>query len=260
VAPPGDNLSTRGQVGTGDNVIIGGFIITGNAPRRLVFPGLGPSLVNFGIPNALPDPTIELHALDGSVIRANDNWRDTQEQEIIATGLVPPNDLESAIVETLQPGSYTLVLRGNNQLTGVALLEIYDLDESTDSKVANLSTRAFVQTGDDVVIGGFQLGGIGPRNVVVRGIGPSLARFGLTNVLLDPTLELRDNNGALLMANDNWKDNDAQAHVIKIIGLGPIDNRESAMIANLPPGPYTAIVAGKNGTIGIGLVEIYNLD
>ena len=152
------------------------------------------------------------------------------------------------------------MLRGNNQLTGVALLEIYDLEESADSKVANLSTRAFVQTGDDVVIGGFQLGGIGPRNVVVRGIGPSLARFGLTNVLLDPTLELRDNNGTLLMANDNWKDNDAQAHVIKIIGLGPTDNRESAMIANLPPGPYTAIVAGKNGTIGVGLVEIYNLD
>jgi hypothetical protein len=216
-------------------------------------------LIAAGITDALADPTIELHASDGSLIRANDNWRDTQEEEILATGIPPTNDLESAIVDTLPPGSYTVILRGRNQLTGVALLEIYDLDQSTASKLANISTRGFVQTGDNVLIGGFILGGSGPRNVVVRAIGPSLLRTGLTNVLIDPTLELRDNNGTLLMSNDNWKDNEAQAHLIKIVGLGPTDNRESALIATLAPGAYTTVVAGKNGGIGIGLVEIYNL-
>ena len=202
---------------------------------------------------------IELHAADGSLIRANDNWRDTQEEEIIATGVQPTNDLESAIVDTLAPGTYTVILSGRNQLTGVALFEIYDLDDSTASRLANISTRGFVQTGDNVLIGGFILGGSDARNVVVRGIGPSLLRIGLTNALLDPTLELRDSDGTLLIANDNWKDNDVQAHQIKIIGLGPTDNRESALIATLQPGRYTAIIAGKNGGIGIGLVEVYNL-
>jgi len=239
--------------------MIGGFIVTGTAPRRVIVRGIGPSLVSSGITDPLADPTIELHAADGSVLAVNDNWRDTQEQEIIATGIPPTNDLESAIVATLPPGRYTAVLRGRDQLTGVALLEIYDLDTSTASKLANLSTRGFVQTGDNVLIGGFILGGSDPRNVVVRGIGPSLARIGLTNVLMDPTLELRDSDGTLLIANDNWKDDDVQAHEIKIIGLAPTDNRESALITTLQPGRYTAIVAGKNGGIGIGLVEIYNL-
>ena len=240
-------------------MIIGGFIITGNGPRRILIRAIGPSLIAAGITDALADPTIELHASDGSLIRANDNWRDTQEEEILATGIPPTNDLESAIIDTLPPGSYTVILRGRNQLTGVALLEIYDLDQSTTSKLANISTRGFVQTGDNVLIGGFILGGSGPRNVVVRAIGPSLLRTGLTNVLIDPTLELRDNNGTLLMSNDNWKDNEAQAHLIKIVGLGPTDNRESALIATLAPGAYTTVVAGRNGGIGIGLVEIYNL-
>ena len=162
-------------------------------------------------------------------------------------------------VNELPPGSYTVILRGRNQLAGVALFEIYDLDDSTASRLANISTRAFVQTGDNVLIGGFILGGSDARNVVVRGIGPSLIRIGLTNALTDPTLELRDSDGTLLLANDNWKDNDAQAHQIKILGLGPRDNRESALIATLQPGRYTAIVAGKNGGVGIGLVEIYNI-
>ena len=216
-------------------------------------------MIAAGVTDALADPTIELHGPDGSLVQVNDNWRDTQEEEILATGIPPTNDLESAIVDTLPPGSYTVILRGRNQLTGVALLEIYDLDQSTASKLANISTRGLVQTGDNVLIGGFILGGSGPRNVVVRAIGPSLARTGLTNVLIDPTLELRDDNGTLLIANDDWKDNEAQAHQIKIAGLGPTDNRESALIATLLPGAYTTVVAGKNGGIGIGLVEIYNL-
>jgi hypothetical protein len=247
-------------VETGDNVVIGGFIITGNAPRRTIIRALGPSLIASGITDVLADPTLELHASDGSLIRANDNWKDTQEAEIEATGIPPQNDLESAIVLTLSPGSYTAIVRGKNQGTGIALLEIYDLDRSLDSKLANISTRAFVRTGDNVLIGGFMLGGgSGPREVIVRAIGPSLTRAGLTNALADPTLALYNGNGTLIISNDDWKDDEAQAHVIKIAGLAPTDDRESALVANLTPGPYTAIVAGKNGGIGIGVVEIYNL-
>lgn len=248
---------------TGDEVVIGGFIITGNAPRKTLLRAIGPSLVALGITDALADPTIELRASDGSLIMANDNWRDTQEAEIEATGIPPENDLESAVVVTLPPGSYTAIVRGRNEGTGVALLEIYDLDQSPDSKLANISTRAFVQTGDNVLIGGFMLGrGDGQTQVIVRAIGPSLARAGLTNVLSDPTLELHDGNGTLLSSNDNWKEDGAHgtlANLIKIIGLSPTDDRESALITTLMPGPYTAIVAGKNGGIGIGVVEIYNL-
>jgi hypothetical protein len=247
-------------VETGDNLVIGGFIITGNAPRKVIVRAIGPSLIASGITDALADPMIELRASDGSLINANDNWKDTQQAEIEATGIPPQNDLESAIVVTLPTGSYTAIVRGKNQGTGVALLEIYDLDRSIDSKLANISTRAFVQTGDNVLIGGFLLGeGSGPRHVIVRAIGPSLTRAGLTNVLADPTLALHDGNGTLLIFNDNWKDDEVSAHVIKIIGLDPTDDRESALITTLAPGPYTAIVAGKNGGIGIGLVEIYNL-
>jgi Calx-beta domain/FG-GAP-like repeat len=258
--PSGDNLSTRGRVETGDNVVIGGFIITGNAPRRLIVRAIGPSLIASGITDALADPTIDLRASDGSRIQANDNWKDTQQAEIEATGIPPQNDLEAAIVATLPPGSYTAIVRGKNQGSGVALLEIYDLDQSINSKLANISTRALVQTGDNVLIGGFMLGGSSsPRNVIVRAIGPSLTRAGLTNVLANPTLELHDGNGTIIASNDNWKDNEAQAHSIKLAGLAPTDDRESALIATLAPGPYTAIVRGVNNSIGIGLVEIYNL-
>ncbi len=248
------------MVETGDDVVIGGFIITGSAPRRTLIRAIGPSLVASGITDALADPTLELRASDGSLIRANDNWKDTQQAEIEATGIPPQNDLESAIVLTLAPGTYTAIVRGKNQGTGVCLLEIYDLDRSIASKLANISTRAFVQTGDNVLIGGFMLGGGGgSREVIVRGLGPSLTRAGLNNVLADPTLELHNRDGTIMISNDNWKDNEAQAHVIKIAGLAPTDDRESALVATLAPGPYTAIVAGKNGGIGIGLVEIYNL-
>jgi hypothetical protein len=238
--------------------VIGGFIITGNAPRRTIIRAIGPSLVSSGIPDALADPTLELRS-SSSLVRANDNWRDSQQAEIEATGIPPRNDLESAIVETLPVGGYTAIIRGTNQGTGVALLEIYDLAQTTDSKLANISTRALVGTGNNVLIGGFMLGGGSPKRVVVRGMGPSLTKAGLTNVLADPTLELRDSNGALLIANDDWRDNAEQARQIKIAGLGKLNGLESALIATLPPGPYTAVVAGKNGGTGIGLVEIYNL-
>jgi hypothetical protein len=242
--------------------MIGGFIISGNSPKKVIIRALGPSLASSGISDVLPDPTLDLRGPDGSRIAFNDNWKESQEAEIEATGVPPPNDLEAAIVTTLAPGSYTAILRGNAQASGIALLEVYDLDIAPNSKLANLSTRARVQTGDSVLIGGFRLGGIAPRTIVVRAIGPSLTQAGLANALADPTLELRDSQGALLFANDNWKEDGAGgvlANAIKIIGLSPTDDRESALMATVPPGPYTAIVAGKNNTVGIGLVEVYNL-
>ena len=191
----------------------------------------------------------------------NNNWRDTQQAAIEATGLPPTNDLESAIVATLAPGSYTAVVKGNNNTTGVALVEVYDLAPGPFSKLANISTRALVGTGDNVVIAGFILGNGGNTldRIVVRGIGPSLIALGIPNALANPTLELRDNNGAVLVANNDWQDNPTQAAELTAAGLAPANNLESGIAVTLPPGLYTALLAGANNGTGVGLVEVYDL-
>jgi hypothetical protein len=260
------NLSTRLLVQTGSNVGIAGFIITGSGPRRFLLRGIGPSLTDFGIAGTLGDPTIELRASDGSLVRANDNWRDTQEAEIQATGIPPTNDLESAVVAMVDPGQYTAILRGKNNGVGVALVEVYDLDQLATSQLANLSTRAFVGTADNVAIAGFILGGGGHTNVVIRAVTPS---FGILNPLVDPTLELRDLNGALIAANDNcgtlapfpsYSGTDGPLPTTAcppfLCSSGSLD---ACINISLPPGAFTAILAGKNGHTGIGLIEIYNL-
>ena len=253
------NISSRSHVASGDNAMIGGFIITGNADKRVIIRAIGPSLQQFNVPNPLADPVLELHGSTGALITLNDNWRDTQEAEIVNSQLAPTNDLESAIIATLQPGAYTSIVGGNNGASGVGLVEVYDLDLAAASKLANISTRSFVQTGDNRLIGGFILGGNGgAANVIVRAIGPSLTQFGI-NALADPTLELRDSNGALILADDNWQDDPNQAAQITASGLAPSNPLESAISTSLLPGAYTAIVAGKNGGTGIGLVEIYNI-
>jgi len=254
------NLSTRMLVLTGDQVGIGGFIITGNAPKQVLLRGIGPSLSNFGVPNPLADPTMELHGPSGFVTLNNNNWRDTQEAEIQATGLAPTSDLESAILATLSPGNYTAIVKGVNNGTGVGLVEVFDLDQAADSKLGNISTRAFVSTGNDIMIAGFILGNNpGDDNVVLRGLGPSLTAFGVPTVLADPTLELRDNNGALLRANDNWQDDPEQAAIITAAGLALPNSVESGVAATLSPGQYTALLAGLNMGTGNGLVEVYDL-
>ena len=253
------NLSTRLRVQTGDNAGIGGFIITGTASKHVLIRGIGPSLAASGVPDALANPTLDLRDSGGVRILANDNWRDTQEAEIMATGIPPTNNLEAAIVETLAPGSYTVILRGMGMTSGVGLVEIYDLDQGANSKLANLSTRAFVGTGNNVVIAGFILGGSGDDRVVVRGIGPSLTAAGVANALPDPTLELRDSNGALLIANNDWQDDPAQAAQLTAAGLAPTNNLESGIAATLSPGLYTALLAGLNNGTGVGLVEVYDL-
>jgi hypothetical protein len=251
------NISTRMQVLTGDNVLIGGFILTGSDAKKVIVRGIGPSLTSFGVPGALQDPFLELHDINGAIIATNDNWRDTQESEIEATGLAPTDNRESAIVMTLASDSnYTAILRGTNDTTGVGLVEVYDLDQTANSKLANISTRGFVDTGDNVMIGGF-ISGNGVAKVIVRAIGPSLTSFGVPGALQDPTLELHDGTGAIIATNDNWRD--TQESEIEATGLAPTDDRESAIVATITPGNYTAIVRGNNDTTGVALVEVYNI-
>jgi uncharacterized protein (TIGR03118 family) len=255
------NLSTRMRVQTGDKVGIGGFIITGTTAKQVLLRAIGPSLTRYGITDALADPVLELHGPGAFVTIVNNNWRDTQQAAIQATGLAPTNDFESAILATLPPGAYTAIVKGTGNTSGVALVEFYDLSPGANSKLGNLSTRAFVSTADNIVIAGFILGnGSGMDQIIVRGIGPSLApgSFPASAVLADPTLELRDHNGTLILANNDWQDNAAQAADITAAGLAPSNNLESAVAATLPPGLYTALLAGLNNGTGIGLVEVYD--
>jgi hypothetical protein len=245
------NISTRLRVETGDNVLIGGFIVTGAEAKKVIVRAIGPSLPVAG---KLANPTLELYDASGLLL-SNDDWKSTQQAEIESTGLQPPNDLESAIVATLPANAaYTAIMRGANSTTGVGLIEVYDLDRTVDSKLANISTRGLVQTGDNVMIGGLIVLGADPQNVIVRAIGPSLP---LPGKLADPILELHDGNGALVVSNDNWR-SDQEAE-ITATGLLPANDAESAIVRTLMPGNYTAIVSGKNGTNGIALVEAYAL-
>ena len=260
------NVSARLQVGVSDHVGISGFIVGGTGTKRVLFRAIGPSLTQVGLSGVLADPFLELHDATGATIGTNDNWETTQLGGIITadqattirgTTLAPTNAAEAAIVADLNPGSYTAVVRGANNETGVGLAEIYDLDQAAAATVVNLSTRGYVQTGANVLIGGFIIGGSDPSNIVVRALGPSLVSAGVADALLDPTLDLHDANGTLLASNDNWAD--TQQAEIQASGLAPNDPRESAIESSLAPGSYTATVLGKNGTIGVGLVEIYKL-
>ena len=265
--PPGAalNISTRLPVGNGQNVLIGGFIIQGPVSKRVMIRSVGPSLTT--VPNALQDPTLELHNGTGAVIGKNDNWRNTQlggvitaDQaiEILASTIAPSSDAEAAIIATLDPGNYTAIVGGANNSTGIALVEIYDLDAVQDSTLANISTRGFVQDADNVMIGGFiYLGGVGATNVVLRGIGPSLVSAGITNFLADPVLEVHNSNGALIASNDNWQQS-PQAAAIQAAGLAPSNAAESALLlTGLARGSYTAVLRGQSNGTGVGVIEAY---
>jgi bacillolysin len=256
------NLSTRLFVQTSDRVGIGGFIINGTAPKQVIVRGIGPSLNQNGLTDVLADPVIELHGPNGFTTVTNNNWKDTQETEIRATGLAPTDDRESAILATLNPGAYTAIVKGNGNTSGVGLVEIYDLNEGVDSRLANLSTRGFVNTGDNIIIGGFTIraGSLDLDQIVLRGIGPSLApgSFPASAVLPDPRLELRNSNGTLLVANNNWQDDSVQAAQLMAAGLAPSNNLESGIATTLSPGAYTALLFGVGNGTGIGLVEVYD--
>jgi len=254
------NISTRLNVLTGDDVLDAGFIVLGVGSKTVLIRGLGPSLASAGISGTLADPVLELHSSDtNEIIAENDNWKNNQQAEIEATGIPPSNDAEAAIVATLQAGAYTVIERGKGNTTGVGLVEVYDLGPDFGPELANISTRGFVDTGNNVMIAGFivasSTGGSG--QVILRALGPSLGSAGITNPLLDPMLELHNSNGTLIAANDNWK-SDQQA-AIEATGIPPTDDAESAIVMTLAPGAYTAIESGVGDTTGVGLVEVYNL-
>ena len=219
------------------------------------------SLGALGVQGFLPDPVLKLHDSSSAIIASNDDWQmSSQAAEIQATGIAPSNPLEAAIIANLNPNqNYTAVVRGKGAATGIALVEAYDLAQGANSKLANISTRGFIDTGDNVMIGGFIIGGTGQGSagVVVRAIGPSLGAFGIANPLANPVLEIHDGNGVLENYNDNWQD--CQASEIQATGLQPSDNNESAVLATLRPGNYTAIVRGANNSTGVGLMEVYKI-
>jgi hypothetical protein len=256
------NISTRLRVQTGDNVLIGGFIVTGSDPKKVLLRAIAPSLRVNGtpVPGRLADPTLELHDESGAQIDFNDNWKDSpQRTEIESSTLAPSDDRESAIARTLVPGRYTAIVRGKGSDTGIALVEAYDRDAGAKSQMANISTRGFVETGDNVMIGGFIVGNqSAPTRVVVRAIGPSLTGKGVPGSLEDPILELHDGNGVIFAINDNWRD-DSGATEIQSKQLAPTDERESATLQRLAPGNYTAIVRGVKNATGVALVEVYNV-
>jgi hypothetical protein len=271
VAPPSvklANLATRARVLTGEQVLIAGLIVTGTDPKRVIIRGIGPSLS--GVSGNLSDPTLELQQ-GNTLLASNDNWKtkpdgSSQQAEVEATNIAPSNDAESAIVMTLNPGSYTATLAGKNGGKGIGVVEVYDLDQAANSRLANISTRGFVDKDDNAMIAGLIAGdgeaGAGAQ-VLIRALGPSLSGSGIQGPLQDPTLELHDASGTTIATNDNWKVNDqtqqSQEALIRSSNIAPSNDFESAIVATLPPGPSTAIVRGKNNSTGVGLVEVYNL-
>jgi len=260
------NVSTRLPVGLTDHVAISGFIVGGTGPKKVLLRAIGPSLSEAGLTGLLADPYLELHDQSGAIIATNDNWETTQlggiitadqEAAIRASGIPPNDSAEAVLIADLNPGAYTAVVRGADNGTGLGLADIFDLSQGAPAAISNLRPRGEVQTEADVMIGGFIVGGSETSTVVVRALGPSLAAAGVTGVLMDPTLDLRDGNGALVSANDNWAD--TQQTELEDSGLAPSDAREAAIKQTLPPGGYTATVTGLNGGVGVGLVEIYRL-
>jgi uncharacterized protein GlcG (DUF336 family) len=252
------NISSRVSAGAGDNRLIGGFIISGTAPKKVIVRATGPSLGQYGVNSVLSDPTLELHDKTGALFAANDDWKDSQRTEIEASGLPPANELESAIVRTLSPGAYTAIVAGKDGDSGAALVEVYDLSPTSDSTLGNISTRGAVGGQSDVLIGGFIISGnSGSTRVLVRSVAPSLLAAGITNPMPDPTIELRDVYGTLIAENDNWKEGPQLE--IEESKLAPSNDLESAIITILPSGPYTAVIRERNGESGIGLFEVYNL-
>ena len=261
VTPELVNLSTRAPVYTGQNVLIAGMYISGSTSKKVLIRGIGPSLANYGIAGAMANPSIELRNSAGTLLASNDNWQEsTQYQEIQNSGFAPSNYYESALFATLAPGSYTTTLQGVGGTTGIALVEVYDF-QTASSKLVNLSSRAYVGTGDSAVFAGFYVSTGSPSNLTarlaIRGIGPSLGNFGISNPLQDPTIEVRNSSGTLVASNNNWQD--TQAFEIQSAGMAPSNPYESALIRYFSPGSYTVILRGINYGVGTGSVELYRL-
>jgi hypothetical protein len=261
------NVATRLPVGTGDNVLIEGFIVLGpgGSTKKIMVRALGPFLTQFGVTDALPNPTLEIRDGSNTLIATNNDWRNTQlggiitsdqAAEIEGSGLAPTNDLESAIIAELAPGNYTAVVSGVNNTVGTGIVDAYDMSPASPARLANVATRGLIQPGDQLMIAGFIIQQ-GEVRAVVRAIGPSLSGLGISNALPDTTLQLRDVNGAIVRENDDWESD--QKAELEASGLQPGNSLEAALVETLPPGQYTAQVRGKPETTGIGVVEIYFL-
>jgi hypothetical protein len=261
------NVSTRLPVGTGDNVLIEGFIVQGPAgsSKKIMVRAIGPSLAPFGIPDALGNPILEIHDGGNAVVATNDDWATTQvggiitgdqSGEISGSGLAPGNNLESAIIANLAPGSYTAVVRGVGNTVGTGVVDAFDMSAASPARLANIATRGLVQPGDKLMIAGFIIQN-GDVRAVVRAIGPSLSAFGIGNALPDTTLQLRDQNGVIVRENDDWQSDQKQE--LEATGLQPSDPLEAAVVVTISPGQYTVQVRGKPETTGIGVVQVYFL-
>ncbi|HEV3409596.1 MAG TPA: hypothetical protein VG095_04845, partial [Chthoniobacterales bacterium] len=251
------NISVRLKVEDGDRLMVGGFIITGTEAKRVIVRAIGPSLLAAGLSQTLADPQIDLRDVNGSSVARNANWRETQASELLAAGLAPGSEVEPALVQTLGPGAYTAQVTAEAGGSGVGVLEIYEADQTSASRLANISTRGVVGSGDEVMIGGFIARGPGRVRVLVRAIGPSLAQHGISGALADPSIEIRDSNSALIATNADWADTEEAE--IQATSLAPANAQEAAAIITVAPGAYTVIVRGSGGTTGIGLIEVYRL-
>ena len=259
VGPQAFNVSTRGLISGGDNVLIGGFIVTGTDPKSIVLRALGPSLSGMGLSAVLPDPVLSVYNSSGTLIASNDNWQDDPIHSVVeANGLAPANPSEAAVARSLPPGAYTVIVSGKDATPGIGLVELYDISPLSNSTLGNMSTRGSVGTVDNVLISGFIIGDVDSATVVVRAIGPSLASYGVTGVLSDPTLTIYDSTGSVIASNDNWQD-DPNAILVQKNGLTPPNAKESALVLHLPAGAYTAIVRGANDGTGVGLAEVYTI-
>jgi hypothetical protein len=260
VGPQALNLCTRSLVSGGDNVLIGGFIVTGTEPKTMVLRALGPSLSGFGLSGVLANPVLKLYNSSHTLIASNDNWQsDPHNADIQKNGFAPPNLLESATLQTLAPGAYTVVVSGRNGAQGIGLVELYDLSPLSNSKLAKMSGRGYVGTGDNVLISGFVVGDVDSATVVVRALGPSLGALGVSQPLSDPVLTIYDSKGSAIASNDNWQQNNNRIYIQRR-RLAPPNLLESALVLHLPAGAYTAVVRGANGATGNALVEVYDLD
>jgi hypothetical protein len=238
------------------------MIATGTAPKRVIIRAIGPSLIPFGIPGALANPTLDLFQ-GSTLLFSNDDWNNSSQQaEIANSGLAPSDSAESAIIWTLTPNQgYTAVVRGINGTTGIGVVEAFDLDQAAASKLGNISTRGFVDVDDNVMIAGLIAG---PGNgtslkILVRALGPTLSDFGVAGALANPTLDLVNASGTVIRSNDNWKDDPQQRAAIEAAGLGPSHDEEAALVETVAPGAYTAVVRGSGRATGVGLVEAYNI-
>ena len=260
VGPRALNLSTRGLVASGDNVLIGGFIVSGTEPKNMVLRALGPSLSGFGLSNVLMDPVLKVYNSSGTLVATNDNWQSDPHHFVVeSNGLAPARLSESAIARSLPPGAYTIVVRGKDPTPGIGLVELYDISPLAKPKFVNISTRGSVGTGDNILISGFIVGDVDSATVIVRALGPSLAVYGVSGVLGDPTLTIYDSKGSVIASNDNWQDNVNSSYLQKN-GLTPPNALESALVLHLPAGTYTAVVRGGTGATGNALIEVYHLD